>query len=367
MLEVRELSLQTGSFSLHNINLTVDDLQCHVILGPTGSGKTLFLETIVGFRNPETGSVKLNGKELLDLPVEKREISYVPQDLALFPHLSVGANILYPLRMKGDRNGTQRKLVDSLLDSVGIRSLLKRSTRHLSGGERQRVAFVRALAAGNKYLLLDEPLSALHEGMRKELWFLLRELQRKFEFTILMVTHSLEEAFFLGDRLSVIIDGAIRQSGSKQAVYECPKTLEVARFFGIRNLFEASVADLNKGVLSLHCPELNTTLSGPAIQGNDYPKGMQMTIGIRAKDMKILTKEDPVREEESRLDGRITTIIEKGESRILLFVPEASHRAIEVEVGNDVFEELGPINGNRLSLSLNHKRIFLLEAAPALH
>jgi len=218
MLEIRELCLKAGSFSLHNISLILNDLQSHVILGPTGSGKTLLLESIVGFRKPEAGSVTLNGKELLSLPVERREMSYVPQDLALFPHLSVEANILYALRMKGDRDGRKRALAESLIDSVRIRSLLMRSTRHLSGGERQRVAFVRALATGYRYLLLDEPLSALHEGMRKELWFLLRELQQKYELTILMVTHSLEEAFFLGNEVSVMIDGTIHQSGSKQAV-----------------------------------------------------------------------------------------------------------------------------------------------------
>lgn len=361
MLEIRGLSLKAGNFLLQEINLIVADLQCHVILGPTGSGKTLLLESIVGFRKPERGSLRLNGKELSGLPAEKREISYVPQDLALFPHLSVEANILYALRMKGDRDGRKRALAESLVDSVGIRSLLKRSTRHLSGGERQRVAFVRALAAGHKYLLLDEPLSALHEGMRRELWFLLKELQQRYEFTILMVTHSLEEAFFLGHQLTVLIDGAIHQSGPKREVYRYPKTLEVARFFGIRNLFETEVTDLSNGALSLACKELGSAFKVLHVGNKGYQRGTRLIMGIRAEDVKVIREGDRVTDRENHLEGRITSIVEKGASHTLLFVPESSHGIVEVEIGNDMFHELNPRNGNEISISLNNDRIFLVE------
>ena len=202
MLEVRHLSVSADKFLQNDVYLTNPTEGCHAIVGATGSGKTLLLESIIGFRRPSRGAILLNGEDMTQLPVEARGISYVPQDLALFPHLTVRENILFGARVRGIRTAEHDELVRQLVTSVGIGALLDRSVAHLSGGERQRVALVRAVATGNRLLLLDEPFSALHEGLRRELLFVLRELQQNHGLTLLMVTHDTEEAFFLSDAMT---------------------------------------------------------------------------------------------------------------------------------------------------------------------
>ena len=361
MLEIKGLSLNISpSFSLKDISLSVQEFQCHVIIGPTGSGKTLLLETIMGYKRPDRGAVLLYGKEITSAPVEKRGLSYVPQDLALFPHLSVEKNIFYGLKIKGRQSAEDRKIAEEVIDLLGIRPLLKRSTKFLSGGERQRVAFARALAPANPFLLLDEPLSALHEGMRKELWYLLKELQQKYRFTILMVTHSLDEAFFLGDRASVMIDGAIRQSGPKREIYRRPKTLDVARFFGIRNLFEAEVIDSRGGRLSLLCKEPGMTFEIHLPAENHSMKGTRLFLGIRPENIKVSSPGIRTGKEDIHLEGKIVNLIEKGPSHTLLFMPERSCRAVEIEMEDRPFQTLSPGIGQDYSISLAVEDIFLV-------
>ena len=150
MLELKAVTIEAGSFILNNISLSVAKGRCHVIVGPTGGGKTLLLESIIGFRKPTQGIIRLAGKNLNSEKIEQRGISYVPQNLSVFPHLTVRENILYGLRYSPKEN--DKSLAMELAQTLKIEHLLERSTGNLSGGERQRVALVRALAIGNKYL-----------------------------------------------------------------------------------------------------------------------------------------------------------------------------------------------------------------------
>ena len=172
MLEVAELSVRAGGFSLSDISLEVYPSSCHVLLGPTGSGKTLLLESIIGLRNPDKGKILLDGSDITGCPAERRGLAYVPQDLALFPHLTVRENILYPLRIRGSKQNADNGIVRELIESLDIRHVLDRPVSNLSGGERQRTALARAVASGCRTLILDEPLSALHQSLKRELWFL---------------------------------------------------------------------------------------------------------------------------------------------------------------------------------------------------
>ena len=171
MLEIKGLSVRAGSFTLKDIDLSIEDRLCHVIIGPTGCGKTTLLEAIAGLRKSSTGQIYLDGNEITHLSVEKRVLSYLPQDLALFPHLNVRDNIFYGLRIRKEKDKRFYDLIHELVKNLGITHILDRPIHNLGGGERQRVALIRAMATGNGYLLLDEPLSALHEGMKKEMWF----------------------------------------------------------------------------------------------------------------------------------------------------------------------------------------------------
>ncbi|HHT9120377.1 MAG TPA: ABC transporter ATP-binding protein [Candidatus Hypogeohydataceae bacterium YC41] len=360
MLELKNVSLKIDSFLLDNIRLLVQDNQCHIICGPTGSGKTLLLESIVGFRRPQRGEILLDGRDIQDLPVEKRGISYLPQDLAIFPHLNVKENIFFSLKIRKIEDKEHNDLVYDLIDAVGIKHLLHRSVENLSGGERQRVALVRALASGYKLLLLDEPFSALHEAMQRELWFLIKKLQKRYRLTIIMVTHDLEEAFFLGDVISILINGRIHQTGPKKDVYHQPKTVETARFLGIKNLFNAEVTDIKNGTLSIYCNDLNTQLDVHTNSNLNFKKGAKLIAGIRAEEVMIL-RPDLLREnQDNLLKGVILESFEKGATYTIMFMSEKSSNLLEIEIPNYAFRKLNISAGKEVTTSIRRENIFLI-------
>lgn len=339
MLELRGVCKRLGGFALADVSLTVGVGECHVVLGPTGCGKTTLIETILGLHVLDAGEIRLAGRDITALAVGRRGISYVPQDLALFPHLSVRDNIRYPLRvrqagMNAADKAAAEALADELIDAVQIRPLLRRSVKRLSGGERQRVALVRALVAGGRCVMLDEPLAALHEGLKRELWFVLRDLQRRFDLTLLLITHDLAEAFFLGDTVTVMIDGKIVQTGPKSAVYDRPATLDVARFFGIRNLVPAipRTSPLPPSTI-FDCPTLNAALAvaserctmptTPAAAPSATARP-GMWIGIRADDVTLApaapsaaSASDP-----NRLVGTVRSAIDFGPGVLVSMQPD---------------------------------------------
>ncbi|MBU4581500.1 MAG: ABC transporter ATP-binding protein [Proteobacteria bacterium] len=362
MLELRNIAAKVGTFALSDISLTVNEGSCHVIVGATGSGKTLLLESILGLRKLSRGSILLGGREITNQPLEKRNISYVPQDLALFPHLTVEDNILYGLRMKGIKDREHTRMVEMLMETVGIKDLARRSIGNLSGGERQRVALVRAIAAGNNHLLLDEPFSALHQGLRRELWYLLKELQKSRDLTVLMVTHDIEEAFFLGDRVSVMIYGAIRQSGAARDVYEKPADTAVARFFGIRNIFAGRVKVLSESALHVACDSLGAELTIPmgAVLHRPAEPGAPCTVGIRAENVMVLKTDRPSYKQENLLTGILTEILLKGATHTLLFRPAGTATVVEIEVPDYALKKLQLNVGDGISIFFKGESLFLL-------
>jgi ABC-type Fe3+/spermidine/putrescine transport system ATPase subunit len=361
MLEVRGLSVAVGRFLLDRVSLSVPTGGCHAIVGATGSGKSLLLEAIVGFRRPRAGAILLNGKEVTALPVEQRGISYVPQDLALFPHLSVRENILFGARVRG---GTERGHLDHLerlVASVGIGGLLERSVANLSGGERQRVALVRALATGNRLLLLDEPFSALHEGLRRELLFVLKELHSSHGLTVLMVTHDTEEAFFLSDTMSVLLGGTVRQGGPVREIYERPADREVARYFGIRNLFPGTVTAVSEHDITVACPSLKTDLrlrlpvGLPAVP----PAGSPCTVGIRAENVMIVRPDREHKSHDNILHGSVSRIFMRGTSHTVLFTPTGNGPTLEIDVPDFAFRKLAILEEAPLSIFFKAESLFL--------
>jgi len=211
---VENLSNSWPSFSLRNINLAVSEGSYFVLLGPTGSGKTLLLEAIAGAYTPSEGRIIVGGEDVSRLPPEKRKISYAPQNYLLFENMTVRRNIEYGLHAKGIEEQARQKRSKHLLEMLGISHLVDRFPKNLSGGEKQRVSLARALAVEPRAVLLDEPLSAVDTETKNTIIEYLRRVHTETGVTVIHVTHDRLEAAALADRIGVIRDGEIREVGS---------------------------------------------------------------------------------------------------------------------------------------------------------
>ncbi len=242
MLRLDDISLQIGGFSLQSINLHIRQGEYRVILGPTGAGKTVLLETIAGLKRPQQGTIFLAGENITATAPEKRHFGMVYQDYALFPHLSVFHNIAFSLQIRGTDKKIIRQKVDRMAEFFRISHLLKRLPQDLSGGECQRVALARALVLEPALLLLDEPLSALDRLTRNRLQEELQRIRRQLGITVFHITHDLDEAFFLADRMAVMHNGGIVQEGRPEEIARRPKTKFVAELMGLKNFLPAQVS-----------------------------------------------------------------------------------------------------------------------------
>lgn len=239
MLRVENISFKIGKFELKNINFTVDKGDYFVILGLSGVGKSLLLETLAGLIKPDSGKVFLRGKDISNEKIQDLNTSIVYQDAVLFPHKSVYENIAYPLKSKGVRNIKER--VTTFAEQTGIADKLDRLPETLSGGEIQRTAFARSLASGSDIFLLDEPLSALDSKSAFELRTLLRKLNRD-GITIIHVTHSYEEAVSLASKIGIMEDGKLVHVDSPQEIFKHPKSEFIAHFIGVKNFLKGELS-----------------------------------------------------------------------------------------------------------------------------
>ncbi len=252
-VQVIDLWVDLEEFHLRQIELDVAAGEYFVVLGPTGAGKTVLLETIAGLHQPRKGRILLDGEDVTGAPPERRGIGFVYQDYALFPHLSVAGNIAFGLKLRGMDRGAIEERVTVISRLLGIDHLLHRRPGALSGGEQQRVALARALVVEPRLLLLDEPLSALDPEMREGLQRELERLHQQLGTTTVHVTHDFEEAVALGDRIAVVNEGRVVQVGSPEEIFRKPGSEFVARFVGVRNIFRGEIRPGEDGynVLSL--------------------------------------------------------------------------------------------------------------------
>ena len=324
MLELKSVTIKAGSFLLENVSLAAREGQCHIIAGPTGAGKTLLLETIIGFRKPLSGAVCLAGRNLNRVNVEQRGISYVPQEPSVFPHISVEENILYGLRYNAAKKDPALAL--KLSHDLKIDHLLKRSTVNLSGGEQQRVALVRALGPGNKYLLL--------------------------------------EAFFMGDTISILINGQIQQSGSPNEIYCTPSTSEVAEFMGIKNLFTAEVLDIGEQSIRAYSEDIGSNLvvsAEKSMKAGKFVRGEKFLAGIRSEEVMISRSEYQRPNQDNSIKGTITHIFTKGALHTIFFSPHNGIGRIEIELPSYALQKLQLSIGDIRIILLRGENIFLLK------
>lgn len=244
MIEIENLSMKIGDFSLADVNLMIQDKEYLVILGPTGAGKTVLMECLAGLHRIKHGMVRIDGVDVTRWSPEERGIGYVPQDYVLFPFLNVQDNIIFGLRRGRHSQAEIRRRLFTLVDLLGIGHLLARDTRTLSGGEKQRVALARALATAPRILLMDEPFSALDVQTSNYLRLELRRIHHELGVTSIHITHNQVEADEMADRIAVMIDGRIVQAGTPQDIFFNPENEAVSSFTGVCNVLECDSCKL---------------------------------------------------------------------------------------------------------------------------
>lgn len=283
----------------------VDDLSLNIfhreffaLLGASGSGKSTLLRMLAGFEEPTSGRIKLDGQDLTGIPPYKRPVNMMFQSYALFPHMSVEANIAFGLKQDGMAKSEIDDRVAEMLKLVKLEKFAKRKPHQLSGGQRQRVALARAVAKRPKVLLLDEPLGALDKKLREQTQFELMDLQYKLGLTFIIVTHDQEEAMTMADRIAIMDAGQIMQVATPAEVYEAPKSKFIADFIGNVNLIEGEVVKSANGMAEIHAEKLGLTISTETRE--NLSAGQKVWYAVRPEKTRI--------EREKPLDGSINAV-----------------------------------------------------------
>jgi len=270
--------------AVERVTLDIAEGEFFTIVGPSGSGKTTLIRLLVGMDKPSRGDILLRGKRINDVPANLRPTCMVFQSLALFPHMSVGENVEYPLKCRNLPKAERRKRAEECLCLAHLpTSYFDRPVNKCSGGERQRVALARALAFDPEILFFDEPLSALDYKLKKLLEKELKDIQRETGKTFIYITHSLEEAMVMSDRIGVMNDGRMVQVGSPRDIYRQPNSRFVSEFMG-----EVNVLQVTSKEGKLYCPPLDVSFASPP--GASPRDG---TLVIRPEDMRFVNGAEP--------------------------------------------------------------------------
>ena len=246
--------------AVDNVSLSIYKGEMFALVGASGCGKTTLLRMLAGFALPSSGRICIDGVDMAAVPPHERPVNMMFQSYALFPHMTVEANVGYGLRRLPLSDGERRQRTQEALEMVQLGALGARKPHQLSGGQRQCVALARALIRRPKVLLLDEPLSALDKKLREQTQFELIDLQQKVGITFIVVTHDQDEAMALATRIAVMDRGQVAQVGTPAEIYEFPRSRFVADFVGTTNLFEGTVSACEPGLITVHCAETGCEL-----------------------------------------------------------------------------------------------------------
>jgi len=297
-IEVEDLEIFYGDVpAVRGVSFSVQPGEQLTLLGPSGCGKTTTLRSIAGLEQPSAGEIRIGGaamyssKQGINIPAEKRGLSMVFQSYAIWPHMTVFENVAYGLRVRRESKEAIVEKVDRALDMVQMRAFAQRGASQLSGGQQQRVALARAFVFQPSVLLFDEPLSNLDAKLRGDMRIELRELQHRLGITSLYVTHDLEEALAISDRIVVMRDGVIAQVGSPSDIYDLPRNAFVADFIGSANLIRGR----NRGDLAADGLIALETASGDIVYGtaNGRPAGAELTFSVRTVHLQLSAERPP--------------------------------------------------------------------------
>jgi sulfate transport system ATP-binding protein len=348
-IQVRNLRKTFGDFvALNDVSLDVPGGELVSLLGPSGSGKTTLLRIIAGLEPADTGTIHFHGEDTTERPVRERQVGFVFQHYALFRHMSVFENVAFGLRVK-PRNMRPpekeiRETVMGLLHLVQLDVQAERRPSELSGGQRQRVALARALAVKPKVLLLDEPFGALDAKVRKELRRWLRRLHEEVHVTSVFVTHDQEEALEVSDRVVIMNEGKIEQSGTPEEVYDRPATPFVYGFLGDVNLFHGR---LDRGQVSIGANQLEAPEWAEA-------KDQAAVAYVRTYDIELT----PVPSGLSSIEATVQHVRAFGPMVRLELRRVEDGETIEAHVPRAIFEKHGVVKGQRVFVSPTSVRVF---------
>jgi molybdate/tungstate transport system ATP-binding protein len=342
MIRLEDVSVKLGDFALHHISLTVSKGEYFVLLGPTGVGKTVLLESIAGIQPIQAGEIWLGGRNVTQLEPEQRRASIVYQDHMLFPHYSVQENVVFGLKMRRVAPGQIAVALDRVAQLLGIGHLLDRRPNTLSGGEKQKVALARAIITDPEVLLLDEPLGALDPQTRESVQQELVRLQAELSITVLHVTHDFEEAISMGDRIAVIGEGAIKQVGTPDEIFRQPSSEFVARFTMAGNILSGEAVRGKDGRTAFVVGDArfitDTQFEGPC------------RASIRPEDI-LLSDSAATEGGYNHFSGPVTRIIHKGSTvQVTVEVPPSltcllthhSFQSLNLSLGQQVHVQVAP-------------------------
>jgi spermidine/putrescine ABC transporter ATP-binding subunit len=307
--------------AVDGVSLAVRRGEFLTLLGPSGCGKTTILRMVAGFEHPDSGTIAIEGRPIQGVPPYKRPIGLVFQNLALFPHLTVGENIAFGLRVRRQPADAIARAVDEALALVELTGYGERRVHELSGGQRQRVALARALVIKPAVMLLDEPLGALDLKLRRQLQIELKQIQQRTGTTFIFVTHDQEEAITMSDRIAVMNGGRVEQLDTADRVYNRPATEFVATFVGDTNLLSGRVVGTGGGAASVSVPSLGRDVPAPAEDGARI--GAHVRLSVRPENVRFADAGSLW-----RMEGRVVDVVyagaahrytvEAGRSRLLV-------------------------------------------------
>ena len=351
MIEIKDLYVRLGDFSLKNINLEISKGEYFVILGPTGAGKTVLLECIAGLHRIRQGKIRLEGRDITHLAPEGRNVGYVPQDYVLFPFLSVINNIAFGLKPAKEAKEKIKERAETVAELMGISHLLRRDIRSLSGGEKQRVALARALAPSPGTLLLDEPLGALDLQTSKNLRLELRRVHREMGIITVHITHDLMEAVEMADRVAVIQDGRVEQVAEPERVLFYPEGEMVSDFIGGPNIIDCDSCRITEqGVIEADCGGLKLIVPH---EGESVHK-----LAILPRHIYVSESRPPGRGVNG-FTGTITNI-RYARNTVRLWI-EVADKTLVAELPYYLFEKMDLAVGKEVFLILRMRRIRVYE------
>ena len=316
-VQLRSLSKHFGAVrAVEDVSFDSRAGEFLTLLGPSGSGKTTLLMMIAGFSRPTAGSIRLGDQEIVHLPPHKRNIGMVFQNYALFPHMTVGENIAYPLRIRKIGRSEIEDRVRRVLDMVQLGGYDGRRVHELSGGQRQRIALARAIVFEPRVLLMDEPLSALDKNLRETMQIEIRRLHDRLGMTTISVTHDQREALTMSDRVAVFSNGRLAQIGTPSDLYERPESRYIAEFIGESSFIplERTPAGLAHGGRPLLLGEGGT------------PAGEGLLLMLRPERLRLVTPEAAGRCGDAHLiEGQVRTVVFQGESLLFEVMLDGGH------------------------------------------
>ncbi|GAA5234995.1 ABC transporter ATP-binding protein [Verticiella sediminum] len=278
-----------GNVVLKPLSLEIRPGELLALLGPSGCGKTTTLRVLAGFVSPDSGTVRLDGEDVTDVPPNLRGLGMVFQSYSLFPHMTVLENVAFGLRMRGVPASRRTAPVREMLELVRLGDYADRYPSQLSGGQQQRVALARALVTRPSVLLLDEPLGALDKNLRERMQFEIRALQRSLGITTVLVTHDQEEAMTMSDRIAVMSGGEIIQIGEPASIYARPKNRFVSEFLGTSNLLEGTCMGRDPQGRVLVRLDLNGRINAGSLPPgvDDCPEGARVALAVRPEHLVV--------------------------------------------------------------------------------